>query len=61
MEGIAVVINGFDLRAIVATELCYNSNIAILMQRALRANITIRIIDLSERETLGTFEAGRDE
>ena len=56
-----MVINGFDLRAIVATELCYNSNIAILMQRALRANITIRIIDLSERETLGTFEAGRDE
>ncbi|KAF2797057.1 PLP-dependent transferase [Melanomma pulvis-pyrius CBS 109.77] len=65
MEGIATVLNGFRLKPgdeIVATNLCYDSNLAILRQRALRENITIRLVNLplgptSDSDILARFEA----
>jgi selenocysteine lyase/cysteine desulfurase len=64
MEGIATVLNGVDLNPgdeILATRFCYDSNLAILRQRALREGIVIRFVELpfgpaGEDEILATFK-----
>jgi isopenicillin-N epimerase len=64
MEGIATVLNGFALKPgdeMLATKFCYDSNLAIMRQRAQREDITIKLVDLpfgpaSEAEILTAFE-----
>ena len=49
MEGIATVLNGFDLQPgdeVVATKFCYDFNLAILRQGATREGVKIRLVDL---------------
>ncbi|CAK7262105.1 MULTISPECIES: aminotransferase class V-fold PLP-dependent enzyme [unclassified Shinella] len=64
MEGIATVLNGFDMKPgeeMLATKFCYDSNLAIMRQRARRDDITIKLVELpfgpaSEEEILTAFE-----
>ncbi len=49
MEGIATVLNGLALKPgdeILATNFCYDSNLAILRQRAKREGIVLKLVDL---------------
>ncbi len=49
MEGVAIVLNGLDLNAgdeVIATKLCYDSNLAILRQRVKRHGIVLKLVDL---------------
>lgn len=49
MEGIATVLNGVTLRPgdeILATRFCYDSNLAIIRQRARRDGIVMKLVDL---------------
>lgn len=65
MEGIATVLNGFELKPgdeVLATKFCYDSNLAILRQRASREGIVLNLADLpfgtaSDQDILSAFEA----
>jgi isopenicillin-N epimerase len=65
MEGIATVLNGFVLKPgdeVVATNLCYDSNLVILRQRAQREDIIIKTVELplgpiSDSDILALFDA----
>lgn len=49
MEGIATVLNGLELNRgdeIVATKFCYDSNLAIMRQRAARDGLVLKLVDL---------------
>ncbi|MDZ5454851.1 aminotransferase class V-fold PLP-dependent enzyme [Labrys sp. ZIDIC5] len=49
MEGIATVLNGLELNRgdeIVATKFCYDSNLAIMRQRAVRDGLVLKLVDL---------------
>lgn len=49
MEGIATVLNGLALKPgdeVIATKYCYDSNLAILRQRALREGIVVKLADI---------------
>lgn len=63
MEGIATVLNGLTLKAgdeVIATKYCYDSNLAILRQRAEREGIVIKLADIpfgraSDDEVVAAF------
>jgi isopenicillin-N epimerase len=65
MEGIATVLNGLTLKAgdeVIATKFCYDSNLAVLRQRALREGIVVKLADLpfgrgSDEEIIEAFRA----
>nr|WP_281379783.1 aminotransferase class V-fold PLP-dependent enzyme [Ancylobacter tetraedralis] len=65
MEGIATVLNGVALKPgdeVLATRFCYDSNLAILRQRALREGIVLRFVELpfgiaSDEAILAAFAA----
>lgn len=63
MEGIATVLNGLPLKAgdeVIATRFCYDSNLAILRQRAERDGIVVKIAEIpfgraSDQEVVDAF------
>ncbi len=63
MEGIATVLNGVALRPgdeMLATNFCYDSNLAIMRQRVAREGVSLKVIDLpfgpaSAAEIVGKF------
>ncbi|MFI0843714.1 aminotransferase class V-fold PLP-dependent enzyme [Mesorhizobium sp. IMUNJ 23232] len=65
MEGIATVLNGVTLSPgdeILATRFCYDSNLAIIRQRARREGIVLKFVDLpfgpaTEAKIMAAFEA----
>ena len=69
MEGIATVINGVTLKPgdeILATRFCYDSNLAIIRQRAQRDGIVLKFVDLpfgptSDAQILAAFETSISE
>jgi isopenicillin-N epimerase len=65
MEGIATILNGIPLKAgdeVIATNFCYDSNLAILRQRARRDGIAVKLANLpfgrgSDEDVIAAFEA----
>jgi isopenicillin-N epimerase len=65
MEGIATVLNGLTLKAgdeVIATKYCYDSNLAILRQRAEREGIVVKLADIpfgraSDEEVVAAFSS----
>lgn len=63
MEGIATVLNGLPLKAgdeVIATKFCYDSNLAILRQRAEREGIVVKLADIpfgraSDQQVIESF------
>lgn len=65
MEGIATVLSGLPLKAgdeVIATKFCYDSNLAILRQRAEREGIVLKLADIpfgraSDQQVVEAFSA----
>ncbi|MDQ0512984.1 aminotransferase class V-fold PLP-dependent enzyme [Ancylobacter amanitiformis] len=65
MEGIVTVLNGVALKPgdeVLATRFCYDSNLAIIRQRALREGIVLRFVELpfgiaTDAEIVAAFAA----